>query len=88
MKRKDPAAWRSTPEGDAKYRAARERAQALANELGFDHGIEANDVFRDWRVFMLPRRENRYGFELRCEVVHPENLAKCQPGHGPCAGRP
>jgi len=83
--RKDPTAWRSTPEGREKYRAARERAQALANELGFDHGLEANDVFREFRVFMLPAKANRYGFELRCEVVMCGYLDKCQPGHGPLA---
>lgn len=83
--RKDPSAWMHTPEGHAKYLAARNEAQALANELGFDHGLEANDVFREFRVFMLPQKANRYGFELRCEVVMCERLDKCQKGHGPCA---
>jgi hypothetical protein len=35
---------------------------------------------------MLPQRKNRYGFELRCEVVECENLDRCQPGHGPMGG--
>jgi hypothetical protein len=81
--RKDQTAWRSSPEGSAKYIAARKEAQQRANELGFDHGLEANDVFKSWHVFMLPSRANRCGFELRCEVVMCENLDKCQPGHGP-----
>jgi hypothetical protein len=77
------ADWTLTPEGDAKYRAARAQAQQRANELGFDHGLERNDLFKTFHIFVLPRRENRFGHELRCEVVSPENLAKCQPGHGP-----
>lgn len=75
--------WKQTEQGRAAYVAARAEAQAKANATGLDHGIEANDVFKTWRVFMLPRRENRYGHELRCEVVSCESLAKCQQGHGP-----
>ena len=74
--------WAQTLEGDQKYREARAEAQRKANESGFDHGLERNDLFEDFHVFMLPRRENRYGHELRCEVVSCEFPAKCQPGHG------
>lgn len=77
--------WRDTPEGNRKYAAARAEAQRKANETSFDHGLEANDVFKDFRVFMLPAAENRRGFELQCEVVRCEDLAKCQKGHGPMA---
>ena len=89
MKRtkKDPTAWRSTPAGDTAWRACRAGAQALANELGFDYGIEANDLFHTFRHFMLPGKQFRFGPELRCEVVMCENLARCQPGHGPTAGQ-
>lgn len=62
-------AWRDTPTGRAAYLAARAEAQALANETGLDYGIEANDLFKQWRTFMLPRKENRAGHELRCEIV-------------------
>ena len=79
-------AWRDTSAGHALYLQRRADAQARANATGFDHGLEANDVFRDFHVRMLPRRENRYGHELAVEVVHPEDLAKTQPGHGYARG--
>jgi len=81
-KPRDRSAWRDTPDGRAKYEVARRAAQAKADALGFDYGISPNDESREWWVFMLPRRENRYGFELRCEVVSPMNLANAWPGHG------
>jgi hypothetical protein len=81
----DSTAWRSTPEGTAKYRQARADAQRKANETGFDYGVEANDIFKSFNVMMLPRAENRSGYELRVEVVHPERLGGAQPGHGPMA---
>jgi len=84
---KDPTAWLETDEGQARYRAARAEAQKRANETGFDIGLERNDLFKTFSTFMLPRRENRTGHELRCEVVSCENLDRCQPGHGPMAGR-
>jgi hypothetical protein len=77
--------WRDTPAGIQKYHEMRAEAQRRANETGFDHGIEANELFRQYHIFMLPNKENRRGFELRCEVVMPENLGKCQSGHGPLA---
>ena len=69
--KKDPKAWRDTEAGKAKYVAVRKEAQAKANEFGIDYGIEANDLFHTFRCFMLPKPENRYGHELRCEVVCP-----------------
>jgi hypothetical protein len=65
------------------YKEVRAKAQSLADELGFDYGVE-KDYF-GFRSFMLPRKENRFGCETRCEVVYPSNLDKCQPGHGPAA---
>ncbi len=78
-------AWRHTPEGHAKYLAARAEAQKKANELGFDHMVEANDLFKQFSVSMLPGKKYRSGHELRGEVVMCENLNTCQPGHGPMA---
>lgn len=75
--------WKETQQGKTRYLAERARAQAKANETGFDYGIEANDVFKDFISFILPARDNRQGFELRCEVVSCETLSRCQPGHGP-----
>lgn len=82
-RRIDPAAWRNTAYGNAEYKARRADAQRKANETGMDHGLEANDLFKEYHVFMLPGRQYRSGHELRCEVVHPEDLSKTKPGHGP-----
>lgn len=75
--------WRQTPDGCTKYVARRAEALSRANLTGFDHGLEANNMFKDYSIMMLPRRENRRGYELRVEVVHPEDLARTRPGHGP-----
>jgi hypothetical protein len=66
---------------DDGYNEERARAQKLANETGFDVGIWKNAL--GWTVQILPRVENRYGTELRCEVVHPDRLDTVRPGHGP-----
>lgn len=63
------------------YSEARAYAQKVANETGFDVGLECFGAECLTRI--LPRREHRYGSELRCEVVMCEILDKCQPGHGP-----
>jgi len=52
----------------------RESAHTYALEqtraLKVAHGIERVTMLgTGWRVFMLPRPENRSGFELRCEAV-------------------
>lgn len=83
MKRTPKIDWTQTPEGIAKYKAARADAQKRANETGFDVGLERNDIFKMFNVFGLPQKANRYGHELRCEVVSCEILDKCQKGHGP-----
>lgn len=63
------------------YERVKADAQRKADESGHDYGVERHAF--GYHCFMLPRRENRYGHELRCEVVHCSTLAKCQPGHGP-----
>ncbi len=82
-KRQPKVPWSATPAGIDAYVKARAHAQVAANGDGIDRGLEANDLFKQWHTFMLPQRKNRYGHELRCEVVSCENLDRCQPGHGP-----
>ena len=83
--KKDPTAWRDTLEGTRLYNAARVITQAKADATGFDFGLEANDIFHEYSVRMLPMKQHRSGSELRCEVVMCSNLSTCQPGHGPMA---
>lgn len=64
------------------YKDAREIAQKKANDSGMDFGLEFNSIFKTYNSFMLPRKENRTGHELRCEVVSPENIDKTEKGHG------
>lgn len=66
----------------ARYRTARADAQRRANETGYDHGLEYNSVFFEYRVFLLPARQHRSGHELRCEVVMSDHLERQRPGHG------
>jgi hypothetical protein len=66
------------------YEEAKAEAQRAADLMGFDYGIEKT-FFGGYRVFMLPCKLSRRGFELRCEVVSAMDLNKCRPGHGPCA---
>lgn len=89
MKRvkKDPTAWRNTPEAHQRYLACRAEAQKKADEMGYDYGLEANDIFKTFSHFMLPCAKNRCGHELRCEVVHPMNPDATKAGHGPAATR-
>lgn len=77
------APWSQTPASSVAYTAARAEAQRKANETGYDYGLEANDLFREWRSFMLPQKQNRRGHELMCEVVSCEVLDRCKYGHGP-----
>ena len=82
MGRKTVAAkWSDSDAGLAAYIEARVEAQTSANADGFDRGVEANELFRHFRIFMLPRRENRWLFELRYEVVSTERQ-NAQSGHG------
>lgn len=65
------------------YEEARAEAQRLANEAArqvpalaqrgaCDWRLEHNPLTKRWTIGRLPQPENRYGFELRCEVVMPE----------------
>jgi len=60
----------------ATWSEARAHAQAQANKLGLSFGIEKPTPYQGWSVKMLPRPENRCGWELRCEVVDPERIAR------------
>ena len=62
------------------YDTVRRTAQSIANELGMDVGVERDEF--GFRHFLLPRRENRYGHETRCEVVVSERIEGVQLGHG------
>lgn len=55
------------------WKDAHNSAQRQANLYARDMGVEKANEFGKtvYRVKMLPNPENRYGWELRCEVVHP-----------------
>jgi hypothetical protein len=86
MKRKPTVKYTSTPKGSEEYKQVKTAAQAAADADGFDRGVEVFDGPMAYvHTFMLPNKENRRGFELRCEVVMCSDLSKCQKGHGPLA---
>lgn len=65
------------------YEEAKKKAQAAADEYGFDYGVEKlGDAYH---TLMLPAVGYRFGHELHCEVVSCTILSKCRPGHGPMA---
>lgn len=44
----------------------------LARQLSHDVGLEAvSGIEKGFRVWSLPKPENRYGYEARCEVITP-----------------
>lgn len=55
------------------YKEAFNAAIDLANLLGRETGLEAAKEYGKpgFRLHNLPKPENRYGFELRCQVVQP-----------------
>lgn len=57
------------------HTAAVLRARALVagglDPRDAEQGIEWNPLFKYFTISGLPRRENRAGWELRCEVVRP-----------------
>lgn len=59
----------------ATYEEAAANARRAARAAGRDYGIErlpsALEPGRPFRIWPLPRPENRFGHELRCEVVQP-----------------
>lgn len=70
------------------YEDARAEAQRKANESGHDYGVEDLGGYAGFTAFLLPQRKNRYGHELRCEVVSCEDHSRCKPGHGPVSDQP
>lgn len=82
------AAWHDSAEGVARYKAALDEAQRRANELGMDHGLEFRPTYREWAVRLLPAKQYRFGDDHTCAVIHPRDLARTLPGHGPRATRP
>ena len=67
------------------YAEAIEQAQQRADASGRDYGVAHNALLHGYYVVPLPRRENRYGAEVRCEIVCPSTWA--EPGHGPVSPR-
>ena len=65
------------------YREVRAAAQADADRDGFDRGVEK--LGSEYTYYILPQKQNRYGHELRCEVVMCSDLSRCARGHGPMA---
>ena len=55
------------------WKQAHTAAVKLARELGKEVGLEKFKEYNTpgFRVFSLPKPENRYGHELRCEIVRP-----------------
>lgn len=80
--------WVGSDDYYAKHDAKRAETQAQADLLGMDHGLEARPPFKEWASFLLPALPYRHGHEYQCEIVHPTNLARTLPGHGPQAKRP
>lgn len=57
------------------WKEAHAQAVLLARQLGHDVGIwRQNEFGKDgYNIRSLPRPENRFGHELRCEVVSPRD---------------
>ena len=57
------------------WKEAHTHAVKLARQLGREVGIlKAKEYNKTvFQVLHLPRPENRYGFELRCELVSPDD---------------
>ena len=51
------------------WREARAYAEKRVRETGIAHGLEWNDYAGGFLVRMVPRPENRAGYELRIEVA-------------------
>lgn len=58
------------------WREARDYAEQQAREVGVAYGIEKPTPYAGWTVKMLPRPENRSGWELRCEAVEPSDTTR------------
>ena len=51
------------------YASARRAGQVVANRLNSDVGLELNPLFKVYAMRLLPLARNRYGVDLRCEVI-------------------
>ena len=60
---------------DSKYTKAFNEAVNLARLVKREVGIEKSKEFGKtvYNVKILPNKENRYGWELRCEIVSPNS---------------
>jgi hypothetical protein len=83
MKRKATVSYIDTPKGKQEYKQVKAAQQAEADRDGFDRGIEVFEGPMAYvHTFMLPAKQFRAGFELRCEVVMCSSTERTQPGHG------
>lgn len=61
----------------ADWKEAHTQAVLFARQRGKEVGLgkyrELGAKRDSFKVFPLPKRENRYGHELRCEVVSPDD---------------
>lgn len=55
------------------YEEARTEGIKLAREVRSDVGLEFNTLFKRYSLRLLPKPENRYGSERRCEVLRAED---------------
>lgn len=75
--------------GFKSYGEAFKHAQESANEGGISYGIEKPvPPFNEWNVLMLPRPQNRFGYELRCQVVATEHADRVARGYEADVGIP
>ncbi len=57
----------------ATWKEARDHAEAQARRLHIAQGIEYNKFDKRWIVRMLPKPENRYGYDAACEAIEWEH---------------
>lgn len=62
------------------HAAARAEAHTRARRYGVAYGIEAPTAYAQWTIKMLPKRENRFGFEARIEAVEADDPCWLAPG--------
>jgi len=65
------------------YEEAFVHAQREANASGISRGIEkpVPPCKSEWTVIVLPRPQNRFGHELRCQVVATEHVDRVARGY-------
>lgn len=71
------------------YGEAFKVAQEEANASGMSRGIEKPvPPYNQWSVIVLPRPQNRFGHELRCQVVATEHVDRVARGYEADVGIP